>query len=121
MKTKETSEAPLQTKFIVTTRIEDEFKEVEFLTSSIVEFGITCHPSYRKDGGFKKWYKQGYIISNDVRYKCFESRISDLKEIFKGKFISSKYTMSECKYSPKGRYIGERKATNWKYEIKSYM
>ena len=100
------------------TRLDEKFVDVEILTSTITEFGITCSALYRKKGGFKKWFKKGYIISDGKRYICRYQLIADLKTHFKGKLATTKETLSEQKYSAQGHYEGERKATNWEFKIK---
>lgn len=101
------------------TRLDSEFKDVEVTTANITEFGVTCSPVFRSKGGFKKWFKRGYMIAEGNYYYCRLSLISDLKTQFKGQIIKTeKHTMTEQKYLAKGQYVGERKAVNWYYRIK---
>lgn len=105
-------------KILFLSKVDGEFKQVELQTFAITSFGIACSRTYRKKGGFRKWIKGGYIISDSVRYVCGNSYITELKKHFKGHITSEKHTLSEMKYSTHGHFVGERKATNWNYKIK---
>lgn len=96
---------------------------IEIQINKILEFGIQNWKSYRKDGGFKKFNRNGYIRTNDddyieiLSYGNFNNPINILKRKLMGKFSTNKISYFESKYDTRGRYVGERKATNWYYKI----
>lgn len=94
-----------------------DLKKVEILVDSITEFGIIRQPLYYKHGGFKKFNKRGYVVSNGIRYLCGDYHIPDLKLKFKGRTSLSKTPVKVFKYDGNGNPHGERRAINWTYKI----
>ena len=96
---------------------------VEININDITEFGIQNWKSYRKDGKFKKFNKNGYIRTKGnecieiLLHGNFNNSVNVLKRILKGKFSTRKDTDLDFKYDARGSYVGERKATNWYYTI----
>lgn len=99
------------------TRLDGQFTNVAVQDIIITEFGVSCYPVFTKKGHFSKWMKRGYIIAGSVMYPCAYHFIADIKAHFKGQFVTRKATHVQYKHSPRGFYLGERKATDWAYTI----
>ena len=65
------------------TRVDGQFKDVQIDANTITEFGVDVSPVYRRKGGFSKWFKRGYLISNGMKYPFSYSRVSELKKDLK--------------------------------------
>lgn len=107
---------------IVTVKTNGKFGDAEFLIKEIQEFGIVNYIQYRKDGEFKKFYKQGFLKYNNEYYQLslyfsLSNPINILKKELKGKYSITKVPLQESKYDAKGRFVGDRKAVNWSYKI----
>ena len=86
--------------------------------STITCFGIDIQPVMRKSGGFKRWSKSGYLVSDSSIYRCPIQIIKDLKKSFRGAFEKPHRSHhTEIKFTSRGRCLGERKAVSWIYTV----
>lgn len=103
------------------TRTDGVFCGILMNFDEVREFGVSCHEIHRSKGGFKKWIKRGYIITHEGEsFRLADSLIKDIKKAMKINIISTnKNTLVQHKYSTRGHYEGERKATEWSYKLKA--
>jgi len=102
------------------TWLNNQVQDIELESSTITEFGIRCFEVNTAKGRFSKFGKRGFIIAGGTIYPCAYHFIPQLKrDFFKGKIGKiHRQTHTRTKYNGSGRLVGERKATDWRYEVK---
>jgi len=87
--------------------IRDEKINPKEITELIIEYT----KNYDKQGSFKSWKKNYYLVTNEQKIKVCDADFEVFKYMFKGKYQASKNIVIEYKVGK------ERKAVNWNYKI----
>jgi hypothetical protein len=93
------------------------FEDTEIDPSKIRLFGFVNRSVKKRDGSFKKFYKEGFIRTLDGNYYKDVSKfyINELKQMFHGKYTVTKDTIMQYKKTRGG--MATRTATDWTYTI----
>lgn len=99
---------------------EQTFTSVSIKYNDITEFGIVNWRSRGKNFRFLKFHKSGYVRTDTgLTVKFASEMVATLKSMMKSDIKSTtKDTLVEAKYNAKGRWVGDRKATNWSYVVR---
>lgn len=92
--------------------------EAELDLSMVTHFGVNCSRIFNRKGRFLRWQKYGWVsLDGKSRISCGYYDVQELRRIFTKRRVLHKQTHSMPKYSANGWYVGDRKATDWSYEV----
>lgn len=95
-----------------------QFKEEVLNEEDIRSFGIVNDKQYRRDGGFKKFFKRGFVRTKE--HVFIGVMLHQIQEIRVGLRDRIKETKKDPIFAMKRTRYGvqEKRAINWEYKVK---